>query len=216
VTNTERGTWVEYSTRPYEIQAGNHNISLTLADDYYGRASRQDKNIFVADASLAGSDSNRTNLAFVDSKAWTYSFLSLNLSTEDSIKEIRSLMKQNGLNLPIYITEYGWSYGTEAYPEWGQQYDWRSTLFDVLHIQSLIKEAIPQANIWNDLSTGYWKYFSNDLKGTTYWPIFSVFKLLSEKTGDMLVETKIENVPTYDANDHPPQHRVTFICRSCQ
>jgi len=199
VTNTERGNWVEYSTRPYDIQEGSHIISLVLADDYYGRISRQDKNIFVADASLTDDQGNNIKLDFVDSKAWTYSFLASNLATEDSIKEIRSLMKQNGLNLPIYITEYGWSYGTEAYPDWGKQYDWRSTLFDVLHIQSLIKEAIPQANIWKDLSTGYWKYFSNDMKGQTYWPIYSVFKLLSEKTGDMLVETKIENVPTYDA-----------------
>ena len=199
VYNTERGNWVEYTSRPYDIQAGSHNISLTLADDYYGRQSRQDKNIFVADTRLLENAGNNTKLEFVDSKSWTYSFLSMNLSTEDSIKEIRSLMKQRGLNLPIYITEYGWSYGTEAYPNWGQQFDWRSTLFDVLHLQSLIKEAIPQANIWNDLSTGYWKYFSNDSKGVTYWPIFSVFKLLSEKTGNMLVETKIENVPTYDA-----------------
>jgi len=199
VTNTERGNWVEYSTRIYDVKDGNHIISLELADDYWGRISRQDKNIFVADAKLVDNQTNRTRLEFVDSKAWTYSFLASNLSTEDSIKEIRSLMKQNGLNLPIYITEYGWSYGTEAYPSWGLQYDWRSTLFDVLSLQSLIKEAIPQANIWNDLSTGYWKYFSNDDKGTTYWPIFSVFKLLSEKTGDMLVETKMENVPTYDA-----------------
>jgi hypothetical protein len=199
VANSVRGNWVEYTTRAYDVKAGSHNISLVLADDYWNQKSRQDKNIFVADTNLVDSRGERIGLEFVDSKAWTYSFLASNLATEDTIKEIRSLMKQNGLNMPIYITEYGWSYGTEAYPEWGKQFDWRSTLFDVLHIQSLIKEAIPQANIWKDLSTGYWKYFSNDTKGQTYWPIFSVFKLLSEKTGNMLVETKIENMPTYDA-----------------
>lgn len=199
VTNTERGKWVEYSTREYDIKEGMHALSFHLADDYYGWTSRQDKNIFVANVKLTSNNSETMNLEFVDTKTWTYSFLASNLSTEDTIKGIRTLMQQRGLDMPIFITEYGWSYGTEAYPNWGLQYDWRSTLFDVLHIQSLIKEAIPQANIWKDLSTGYWKYFSDDIKGQNYWPIFSVFKLLSEKTGDILVETRIENVPTYNA-----------------
>ncbi len=199
VANTERGNWVPYRTGEFEVREGSRNISLSIADDYYNPVSRQDKNIFVADAKIVDGQGSAIGIDFIDSKAWTYSFLASNLSTEDKIKEIRTLMKQRGLDLPIYITEYGWSYGTEAYPNWGLQYDWRSTLFDVLHIQSLIKEAIPQANIWNDLSTGYWKYFSDDGKGQNYWPIFSVFKLLSEKTGDILVETKMENVPVYDA-----------------
>jgi len=207
VTNTERGKWIKYSTREYDVKAGTHTIAFNLADDYYGWTSRQDKNIFMANVGLENNFSDKTELDFVDTKAWTYSFLASNLSTEDSIKEIRTLMEQRKLSMPIFITEYGWSYGVEAYPDWGQQYDWRSTLFDVLHIQSLIKESIPQANIWKDLSTGYWKYFSDDIKGQNYWPIFSVFKLLSEKTGNVLVETKIENVPTYNAQKFQTEAR---------
>lgn len=207
VANTERGKWVKYSTREYEVKAGAHTISFNLADDYYGWTSRQDKNIFAANVTLVNNFSDETKLDFVDTKAWTYSFLASNLSTEDSIKGIRTLMDKYKVRMPIFITEYGWSYGVEAYPNWGQQYDWRSTLFDVLHIQSLIKEAIPQANIWKDLSTGYWKYFSDDIKGQNYWPIFSVFKLLSEKTGDVLVETRIENVPTYNAQKFQTEAR---------
>lgn len=201
--------WFYYSSDDFTIEtAANLKLKMEIFDDYYDYATQQDKNIFLAEVRIVKDDGSiLQTIELVDRKAWTYSFLASNLSTEDNLDRLKNIMLQYGLSLPIYETEFGWQYGSIAYPEAGIQYDWRSGLFDALHLQSLINKQVPQANLWTDLANDNWRYYTDDSRGKIYWPRFYVFKLMKEKTGDTAVSVDTENMPTYDVQEFTTQAR---------
>jgi hypothetical protein len=206
--------WQSIGSKDIVIESSTSTkLAITFYDDFYDYANKQDKNIFLTNINLLKDEKDFQSFDVVDRQEWTYSFLTANLFTEDSLDYLNVKMADYGLSMPIYETEYGWQYGSRAYPMPGVQYDWRSGLFDALQIQSLIKKEITQANLWTDLSTYYWRYYTNDDKGNIYWPRFYVFKLLREKTGDKLVSVDVANSLTYDAQEFsiPARQNVPYL-----
>lgn len=202
-------TWNYYSSALLGVE-DNSNVKITMeiVDDYYDYETKEDKNIYIAEIKIVDQENSVVQaVALKDSVSWTYSFLASNLSMENRLDILKNTQNSFGLNLPIYETEYGWYYGYQAYPGEGKQYDWRSGLFDGLQLQSLIRKEVQQANIWTDLDTANWKFYSNDAKGEIYWPRYHVFKLMREKVGNTIVDVKTQNMPTYNAEEFSTEAR---------
>lgn len=199
-TNTSYGSY--NTSYNLTLSPGIHNITIDFPNDFLNSSDGCDKNLFVANLSIMNLTSEMVSIPVFDIRNWTYSFFA---ATDTYIKPDLNAIRSNintltNHSMNIVVTEYNFHYGTTGFSGFSStnQYDWRENLFTSLMLNTWLQQNISQADVWSDLSTGYWRYVSSD--GTVKYPLYYIMNLYSSKTGNYFVNYTTQDTTTYNSS----------------